>query len=78
MKNYIKEIAQLEIEKQSILSWFQVTDYYPNKVFRGEWEETDERIVKYKKEAKEKSLRLEKIQEEIKLLENEFAEFKAK
>jgi hypothetical protein len=53
-----------------IIVWFKNTDYYVNKIIRGEWTETNEKWVAYKKEAKLKSLELENLREELKRLKN--------
>lgn len=51
-------------ELKEIREWFESTDYIPNKVIVGEWEEIDERFIAYKTERQIKRAR----QDEIKIL----------
>jgi hypothetical protein len=51
-----------------IKAWFSKTDYYVNKIIRGEWNEQNPKWVAYKQEAKIKSVELEKLQVELKEL----------
>jgi hypothetical protein len=55
-KNEIKEIEL----------WFQKTDYFANKVIRGEWSQNEPKWVAYKQEALIKSKRLEELRELVK------------
>jgi hypothetical protein len=64
--NQIKKEIKNKIIK--IIVWFQNTDYYVNKIIRGEWTETNETWIAYKQEAKVKALELEKLEEELTLL----------
>jgi hypothetical protein len=63
MINY--EIIRLKTEAKQIEDWFKETDYFVNKIIRGEWEETNPKWVEYKSLAKEKSKRLEELKEII-------------
>jgi hypothetical protein len=55
--NNLKE----KIEMKKIEEWFKNTDYYANKIIRGEWSEDEPKWVAYKKEARKNALRLEEI-----------------
>ena len=43
--NILKQQAEKEL--QEIKEWFISTDWIPNKVITGEWEETDKRWITY-------------------------------
>jgi hypothetical protein len=67
-----KERVTLQIEVFKIRSkvreaekFFASTDYYVNKVVRGEWAETDDKFVAYKKEARLKAVELEEAREAL-------------
>ena len=62
------KIAQAE-------KWFASTDYFVNKVVRGEWTESEPKFVAYKKEAKVQAAIVEDSKAEIESLK---AAFKAK
>jgi len=66
-----QEIVSLTFEINRIQAWFASTDYYNNKVTRGEWLETEPKFIAYKKEAKEKAEKLEEIKEKIIKLKKE-------
>lgn len=55
----------LENEKEEILSWFRGNDWKFNKVFIGEWAETDPRWLEYKEQRAVKRARLDKIKEAL-------------
>jgi hypothetical protein len=55
----IKEILVAELE--SIQNWFRQTDWIPNKILTGEWEQTDTRWIEYKKERNIKRVRQDEI-----------------
>jgi hypothetical protein len=61
----IKELTPLQRTVREIETWFSKTDYYVNKVVRGEWEETEPKFVAYKKEAKAKAAELELAREKL-------------
>jgi hypothetical protein len=48
-----------------IKAWFSKTDYYVNKIIRGEWTKENPKWVAYVEETKVKSVELEKLQEEL-------------
>ena len=69
------KIKELEGEKADILSWFSANDWKVNKVFIGEWLETDERWTTYLDERALKRARYDEIETELnKLLNNENSE----
>ena len=51
----------LEPEREDILRWLSENDYIINKVFLGEWSETDPRFVSYKSQRQLKRERLDEI-----------------
>jgi hypothetical protein len=55
----IKEILVAELE--SIQNWFKQTDWIPNKILTGEWQDTDARWIEYKKERSIKRSRQDEI-----------------
>jgi hypothetical protein len=55
----IKEILVAELE--SIQNWFRQTDWIPNKILTGEWQDTDPRWIEYKKERSIKRARQDEI-----------------
>jgi hypothetical protein len=55
----IKEILLAELE--SIQNWFRQTDWIPNKILTGEWQDTDNRWIEYKKERSIKRARQDEI-----------------
>jgi hypothetical protein len=55
----IKEIIVAELE--SIQNWFRQTDWIPNKILTGEWQDTDHRWIEYKKERSIKRARQDEI-----------------
>jgi hypothetical protein len=59
------QIIRLKVELKEIEKWFEETDYFVNKIIRGEWEETNPKWVEYKSLAKEKSKRLEELKDII-------------
>jgi hypothetical protein len=60
------QIIQLKIEAKQIENWFKETDYFANKVVRGEWSQNEPKWVAYKQEALIKSKRLEELRELVK------------
>jgi hypothetical protein len=59
-----KHINDLRYEALDIQQWLTENDWKVNKVFLGEWEETDERWLEYLKERELKRTRLDEIMEE--------------
>ena len=59
-----KHINDLRYEALDIQQWLTENDWKVNKVFLGEWEETDERWLQYLKEREIKRTRLDEIREE--------------
>lgn len=57
MHNYYALLHELK----EIREWFASTDYIPNKVVVGEWEESDERFVAYCEERKTVRARQDEI-----------------
>jgi hypothetical protein len=55
----IKEILVAELE--SIQNWFRQTDWIPNKILTGEWQDTNPRWIEYKKERSIKRARQDEI-----------------
>jgi hypothetical protein len=51
----------LEVELESIQNWFRQTDWIPNKILTGEWQDTDLRWIEYKKERSIKRARQDEI-----------------
>ena len=69
------KIKDLEAQKEEILAWFSANDWKVNKVFIGEWLETDTRWVSYLEERAIKRARYDEIEQELnKLLNNENSE----
>ena len=66
MKILSDKLQKLESKRYEILKWFIETDYIVNKVFLGEWMDTDLRFLAYKKERKIKRLELDQIELDIK------------
>lgn len=50
-----------EQEFQEIQEWFTTTDYIPNKIITGEWEQTDPRWINYKLERITKRARQDEL-----------------
>jgi hypothetical protein len=65
---YAIKIAQLRFKISQAKAWFASTDYFPHKVVRGEWAESDPKFVAYKKEAKVQSAIIEDSEAEIEAL----------
>ena len=63
--NEIINKANLSEEYYEIRQWLSHNDYKVNKVFLGEWAETDPRWVEYKEQRAIKRARLDKIKEAI-------------
>jgi hypothetical protein len=61
----IARLRDLGVELGEIQKWFAETDYIPNKVFVGEWQETDERWIAYKEERTRKRARKDEILKEM-------------
>ena len=57
--------ANLSEEYFEIKQWLTQNDWMVNKVFLGEWADTDSRWVEYKKQRKTKRERLDKIKEAL-------------
>jgi hypothetical protein len=55
------EIIRFKVEAKEITEWFKATDYFPNKIIRGEWLETEPKWIAYKQECRVKALRLEEL-----------------
>ena len=55
------EIIRFKVEAKEIIEWFKATDYFPNKIIRGEWLETEPKWIAYKQECRVKALRLEEL-----------------
>jgi hypothetical protein len=55
------EIIRFKVEAKEITKWFKATDYFPNKIIRGEWLETEPKWIAYKQECRVKALRLEEL-----------------
>jgi hypothetical protein len=60
-----KHINDLRYEALDIQQWLTENDWKVNKVFLGEWEETDARWLQYLKEREVKRTRLDEITEEL-------------
>ena len=65
MENISYKFKEVKKRIYEIKEWFSKTDYYVNKIIRGEWTQTNEIWVAYKQEAKVKALELEKLQQEL-------------
>ena len=65
----ILRLRDVAVELGEIQKWFSETDYIPNKIVVGEWEETDERWISYKTERTKKRARQDEI---VKQLTNSF------
>lgn len=61
----ITRLRDLCVELGEIQKWFTSTDYIPNKVVVGEWQETDERWIAYKEERARKRARQDEILKEM-------------
>lgn len=61
----IARLRYLGVELGEIKEWFSSTDYIPNKVMVGEWEDTDPRWTEYKKERAIKRARQDEILKEM-------------
>ena len=61
----IARLRDLGVELGEIQKWFAETDYIPNKVVVGEWEETDERWISYKQERAKKRARQDEIMKQL-------------
>jgi hypothetical protein len=59
-----KHINDLKYEALEVQQWLTDNDWKVNKVFLGEWEETDERWLQYLKEREIKRNRLDEISKE--------------
>ena len=69
------KIKDLVAQKEEILAWFSANDWKVNKVFIGEWLETDTRWTTYLDERALKRARYDEIEQELnKLLNNENSE----
>jgi len=55
-------LINYQTEKKEIELWFKATDYYANKLIRGEWNETTPKWVAYKQEAAIKAARLNELE----------------
>lgn len=62
------KIKDLVAQKEEILAWFSDNDWKVNKVFIGEWLETDERWVSYLEERALKRARYDEIEQELEVL----------
>jgi hypothetical protein len=62
--NNEKHINDLRYEALDIQQWLTENDWKVNKVFLGEWKETDERWLQYLKEREIKRNRLDEISKE--------------
>jgi chromosome segregation ATPase len=60
-----EEAAKLRLQIREAERFFASTDYYVNKVVRGEWEETNATFVAYKKEARTRAVELEEAREAL-------------
>lgn len=61
----IAAMRDLGVELGEIKEWFSATDYIPNKVMVGEWEDTDPRWLAYKEERTRKRARQDEILKEM-------------
>ena len=57
------QLSRIKLELKEIQEWFKETDYFVNKIIRGEWQENNPKWIEYKSLAKEKSKRLEELKE---------------
>ena len=57
--------ANLQEEYFEIVAWLNQNDWKINKVFLGEWAETDPRFVEYKKERKTRRERFDAIKKAL-------------
>lgn len=69
------KLMQLRSKIAQAEKWFASTDYFVNKVVRGEWTESEPKFVAYKKEAKVQAAIIEDGKAEIEKLK---AELKAR
>ena len=67
-----QKVIQLKRKIAQARNWFASTDYFVNKVIRGEWTESEPRFVAYKEEAKVQAAIIENCKEEIERLRAEF------
>lgn len=65
MSDDVLRLRDLGVELGEIKKWFADTDYIPNKVFVGEWPETDERWISYKAERTKKRARQDEIMKQL-------------
>lgn len=63
--NEIINKANLQEEYFDIMGWLSQNDWKVNKVFLGEWADTDPRWVEYKEQRAIKRARLDKIKEAL-------------
>lgn len=75
LQEHTVKLIQLRSKIAQAEKWFASTDYFVNKVIRGEWAESEPKFVAYKKEAKVQAAIIESSKAEIEKLK---AEFKAK
>lgn len=68
------KIMQLRSKITQAEKWFASTDYFVNKVIRGEWTESEPKFVAYKKEAKIQAAIIEDSKAEIESLKAAFKE----
>lgn len=61
----IARLRDIGVELGEIQKWFTATDYIPNKIVVGEWEETDERWISYKQERAKKRARQDEIMKQL-------------
>lgn len=59
------KIKVLEISKKVQLKWLADNDYIINKVFLGEWSETDQRFIDYKEKRQLVRDKLDEIEAEL-------------
>jgi chromosome segregation ATPase len=60
-----QEAFKIRLQVREAEKFFASTDYYVNKVVRGEWEETNVKFVAYKKEARTRAVELEEAREAL-------------
>jgi hypothetical protein len=60
-----QEAFKIRLQVREAEKFFASTDYYVNKVVRGEWEETNVKFVAYKKEARTQAVKLEEAREAL-------------
>ena len=64
-RNAVFALRDVAVELGEIRKWFSQTDYIPNKIVVGEWEETDERWISYKEERIKKRARQDEIMKQL-------------